>query len=124
MRWPDEKNDCERPTNWVTKRSRDCCWYCGEELVPGVNRSIDHIVPRSRGGSNDVRNLIGACKPCNARKADMTVEEFRARFQITTFWGENQGRRISRLINSPDLRRLTRIPSGTPAEASLGGTCD
>lgn len=49
------------------------CAYCGSQ---GDNLEVDHIVPVSRGGSNDIRNLTLACRPCNMRKRDQTAEEF------------------------------------------------
>ena len=40
------------------------CRYCGATC----NLSIDHIVPRSRGGSDELENLAVACRVCNSRK--------------------------------------------------------
>jgi hypothetical protein len=47
--------------------------YCG---ITGVPLNIDHVHPRSRGGSDRVFNLVLACVPCNQAKADRPVEEF------------------------------------------------
>jgi hypothetical protein len=49
------------------------CTYCG---TTGVPLNIDHVRPRSRGGSNRVSNLVLACVPCNQAKADRPIEEF------------------------------------------------
>jgi len=49
------------------------CAYCGAENVP---LEIDHIHPRSKGGSNRVSNLTLACRPCNQRKGHRDVAEF------------------------------------------------
>lgn len=49
------------------------CAYCGR-VAP---LTIDHIVPKNRGGSNAKENLIPACECCNEAKSDRTVEEFR-----------------------------------------------
>ncbi|WP_306366150.1 RNA-guided endonuclease IscB [Nocardiopsis sp. CC223A] len=49
------------------------CAYCG---TTGVPLNIDHVRPRSRGGSDRVSNLVLACVPCNQAKADRPVEEF------------------------------------------------
>jgi len=49
------------------------CAYCGAEGVP---LEIEHIVPKSRGGSNRVSNLALACRACNRAKGDQTAEEF------------------------------------------------
>ncbi len=49
------------------------CAYCGAKQVP---LEVEHIVPRSRGGSNRVSNLTLACHPCNERKGKQTAAEF------------------------------------------------
>jgi 5-methylcytosine-specific restriction endonuclease McrA len=49
------------------------CVYCGEKDVP---LQIEHIKPKSMGGTNRVSNLTIACEKCNIRKNTMTVEEF------------------------------------------------
>ena len=45
------------------------CSYCGVPLTR-KKATIDHIVPKSKGGSSSEFNLALACKPCNERKAD------------------------------------------------------
>ncbi len=51
------------------------CAYCGAENVP---LEIDHIVPRSRGGTDRVSNLTLACRKCNEAKGNRDVGEFLA----------------------------------------------
>ena len=46
------------------------CQYCGDRAD-----SIDHVVPRSRGGRDVWDNLAAACRPCNSRKRDRTPDE-------------------------------------------------
>lgn len=46
------------------------CQYCG-----GFADSIDHVVPRSRGGLHEWENVAAACRPCNLRKRDRTPAE-------------------------------------------------
>lgn len=52
------------------------CAYTGVFLVPGVNASVDHKVPCSRGGSNNIDNLQWVDLKINRMKTDMTHEEF------------------------------------------------
>lgn len=52
------------------------CAYCDKENVP---LTIDHIHPKSRGGSDRVSNLTLACLPCNQKKGNRDVAEFLAR---------------------------------------------
>lgn len=49
------------------------CSYCGASHIP---LQLEHIVPRSRGGSNRPSNLALACEPCNTRKGSQTASEF------------------------------------------------
>lgn len=49
------------------------CAYCGAE---NVLLEVDHIVPRSRGGSDRVSNLTLACHSCNQKKGARPIEEF------------------------------------------------
>lgn len=49
------------------------CAYCGASNVP---LEVEHIVPKSRGGSNQVSNLTLACRPCNQQKGSQTALEF------------------------------------------------
>ena len=49
------------------------CAYCGAENVP---LEIEHMTPKSRGGSNRISNLALACHPCNDDKGRLTAEEY------------------------------------------------
>jgi 5-methylcytosine-specific restriction endonuclease McrA len=55
-------------------RDNNECQYCGKKVY-GEDASIDHVVPRSRGGKNTWANTVIACKPCNRRKRNRTPEE-------------------------------------------------
>lgn len=55
-------------------RDKAKCAYCGEGLVPGWQ--ADHVVPKSRGGSDRPHNRVAACGGCNTRKSNLTAEEF------------------------------------------------
>jgi 5-methylcytosine-specific restriction endonuclease McrA len=52
------------------------CQYCGERKNP-VELTLDHILPRSRGGCNSPVNVVTACVRCNQRKGSRTPEEAR-----------------------------------------------
>lgn len=56
----------------LEKFGRKCC-YCGKENIP---LEIEHIIPKSRGGTNRIDNLCLACHECNQKKGNMTAEEF------------------------------------------------
>lgn len=48
------------------------CVYCG---TSGVRLTLDHVVPRSRGGDSVWENVVTSCAPCNLRKGDRLPEE-------------------------------------------------
>ncbi|MET9027508.1 HNH endonuclease [Nocardia sp. NPDC004168] len=51
-------------------RDRYRCGYCG-----GKAETIDHVIPRSRGGEHSWENCVASCAPCNHRKADKLLSE-------------------------------------------------
>lgn len=67
------------------------CTYCGVKLRPFSTFSIDHVTPVSRGGTNDLTNLVACCKSCNSIKGDRDVGYLRERLGITSFWFERKG---------------------------------
>jgi len=59
-------------------RDRYRCQYCGRtaaELRPRESLTRDHLIPMSRGGTNDWTNVVTACSPCNTRKGNRMPEE-------------------------------------------------
>lgn len=54
----------------ILRRDRRTCVYCGARAD-----TIDHVVPRSRGGGHSWENCVGCCARCNTRKADRLLEE-------------------------------------------------
>lgn len=58
----------------VLARDRYRCQYCGEKH-PAAKLTLDHVIPKSRGGKTDWTNIVTACKACNFSKRDRTPEE-------------------------------------------------
>lgn len=52
--------------------NNETCWYCGDPPD-----DVDHVVPISKGGTNDLQNLVPCCRSCNNCKRNLSVEEFR-----------------------------------------------
>ena len=60
----------------VFARDDHVCQYCGRQ---GGDMTLDHVVPRHRGGAHTWENLVTACKSCNHRKGGRLPDEARLR---------------------------------------------
>src|SRR4051794_4087839 len=56
-------NDWMRKSRAVLERDRYICSYCGRPAT-----TADHIIPKKRGGTDDLSNLVAACLRCNGSK--------------------------------------------------------
>src|SRR5581483_2717145 len=70
----------EAEGNWTHQEFQELCesvdYHCSYCHKKCERLSADHMTPLSRGGSNDITNIIPACISCNASKRDKTVLEF------------------------------------------------
>ena len=58
----------------ILKRDNSTCRYCGAK-APGVELQVDHVHPVSRGGKNELENLVTSCRDCNAGKGARLIED-------------------------------------------------
>ncbi len=58
----------------IMLRDRYTCQYCGHTF-PASELTMDHVIPRSRGGTSAWENLVTCCIPCNNLKGNRTPEE-------------------------------------------------
>lgn len=74
----DSNNDAVRGSvrYEVLRRASDRCELCGISRQE-IQIDVDHVVPRSKGGSNDLSNLQALCRTCNAQKRDRDDTDFR-----------------------------------------------
>jgi 5-methylcytosine-specific restriction endonuclease McrA len=78
----------------VFLRDNHQCQYCGETF-PHSSLSLDHVMPRSRGGETSWENIVSACLKCNVRKGGRTPQE--ANMSLTS--------RPSKPVRNPALDR-------------------
>lgn len=64
----------------LLERDRHVCAYCGKAAA-----TVDHVLPRSRGGDSSWLNTVAACWKCNNRKDDMTPAEAGMRLRTQPF---------------------------------------
>jgi 5-methylcytosine-specific restriction endonuclease McrA len=58
----------------LIRRDDNCCQYCQKRLTPN-QLTIDHIIPKQRGGQTSFTNCVVCCKKCNSEKGNKTPEE-------------------------------------------------
>lgn len=58
----------------IFQRDKYTCLYCGQ-IFPMKNLTLDHIIPKSRGGKTTWDNIASACKPCNNHKDNKMLQE-------------------------------------------------
>lgn len=58
---------------WCIEMRQLLCHYCGE-----AGGTIDHILPKAKGGKTAPDNCVPACRPCNGFRGDRPYEEFKA----------------------------------------------
>lgn len=76
----------EEEVRFVYDKTDGCCAYCGKRLslinygIIGARGAwhIDHSVPKSRGGTDYLRNLVPACIDCNLDKGDRSGRSYKA----------------------------------------------
>lgn len=56
----------------IFRRDGYTCQYCGQQMH---TLTMDHVIPRTRGGAHTWENLVSACPTCNRRKGSRTPEE-------------------------------------------------
>jgi 5-methylcytosine-specific restriction endonuclease McrA len=58
----------------ILLRDRNICQYCGK-VLPAAELTLDHVVPRSRGGASTWENLVACCHACNRTKGNHLPHE-------------------------------------------------
>ena len=56
----------------ILQRDNHTCQYCG---ISNPLLTVDHVLPKSRGGKTSWTNVVVACKPCNLKKGNRTLSE-------------------------------------------------
>jgi CRISPR/Cas system Type II protein with McrA/HNH and RuvC-like nuclease domain len=89
------------------------CRYCDQKLTLQTGNhkdfaTIDHVIPKSDGGSDDYHNLTIACKSCNEQKGSLSVEEF---LLVRMIKENNLNTRLAMdlPIESPESKTVTRV---------------
>lgn len=121
----------------VFKRDSFTCQYCGRS-APEVVLEVDHIVPVSKGGTNDIFNLVTSCKECNRGKSNKvlsddttikkqkaeldTLNEKREQMEMMLHWKEELQKVIGQQIDyiSDYITSFTSISLSEYGEKKIG----
>jgi 5-methylcytosine-specific restriction endonuclease McrA len=68
MKWRNHKPKWSK--NRLFKRDNDSCGYCDKPAT-----TVDHVIPRSRGGETTWKNTVASCLRCNSKKGSRTLKE-------------------------------------------------
>jgi len=72
VRIPYQTQQLIHPTKQnIIKRDNYECQYCGSKS----HLTVDHVVPRSKGGKNTWENLVACCETCNVQKGDRDLDK-------------------------------------------------
>ncbi len=91
-------------------RDRGTCQYCYCMPV-GRELTVDHVVPRSRGGGTSWDNVVLACGSCNRRKSNRTPSEARMRLQIPRRPDFLPTTRRALAVSNPPMEWLDYLPA-------------
>lgn len=69
---PYERKELSRKN--ILLRDGYCCLYCGRKM-PASELTIDHVIPRAKGGRTSWDNVVTCCRRCNTRKGNQTPDE-------------------------------------------------
>ena len=88
----------------ILLRDRNTCQYCGE-VLPSGELTLDHVIPRSRGGSSTWENLVACCHPCNRRKGNQFAAEASMKLlREPRAFNLHTSRHIMRMIGRSDTK--------------------
>ena len=90
IQMPRRQNASSNRRKLIWKKTNGVCAHCGNK-TGSQGQTVDHVIPQSLGGGNDLRNLMPLCKFCNKTRstnkiqpekfykyaADWAIEEFR-----------------------------------------------
>ena len=88
----------------ILLRDRNTCQYCGKILAAG-ELTLDHVIPRSRGGASTWENLVACCHNCNRKKGSMLPHECNMRLSREPRpFNLHTSRHIMRLMGRSDSK--------------------
>ena len=91
----------------IFERDENCCQYCGRKFDRG-DLTLDHVIPRSRGGTSTWTNIVLACVKCNMKKGDKLLTEMSMKLlrnPVKPKWATRVGVKLGR-VRKPAWERF------------------
>jgi len=86
----------------IMMRDKYTCQYC-HKVFNSAELTLDHVIPRSRGGETSWENLVASCNPCNNRKGNRTPDEANLKLlRPPRPFSAHTGRQLMRLLAKSD----------------------
>lgn len=86
----------------IMMRDKYTCQYC-HKVFNSAELTLDHVIPRSRGGETSWENLVASCNPCNNRKGNRTPDEANLKLlRPPRPFSAHTGRQLMRLLAKTD----------------------
>lgn len=97
----------------VWAKSNGVCAYCKITMDTRKQFTVDHVIPVSRGGTDDPDNLVACCKSCNSKKHDRDVELFLSAagkpLEATTMRLTDDARHLLKLLSQKKGISMTSV---------------
>jgi 5-methylcytosine-specific restriction endonuclease McrA len=87
---PRVNSRSKRKRLYIYERDNYTCKLCGRKLTYET-ATLDHVIPRSKGGSGAINNLVTACAPCNREKDDKMMRDYGYEWNHWTYEWEKHG---------------------------------
>lgn len=97
---PDRMRSVMLTTRAVLARDGWSCGYCGRDIT-SENGTMDHVIPREKGGKHRWENVAAACRPCNAKKGSKLLSDLNWKLRHKPFRPQGIGARILALHPEP-----------------------
>lgn len=85
----------------VFQKYKGHCAYCGQPLEAGTF-TVDHVIPQSKGGGDNIENLLPCCHRCNQLKAAESIEMLRIELFWQRIWPKMK---LSNIHNFSNIRK-------------------
>jgi 5-methylcytosine-specific restriction endonuclease McrA len=66
----------------IANRFKVTCLYCSKHIRNSKDMTLDHVIPKAKGGKDIITNTVISCRDCNSKKGDMLLTQFIKAFDI------------------------------------------